>query len=73
MATHADIVSKLAMQKAPGTFAHAARNAVAHQDFITLERMFPGVRFSTHKVAADEWQLFGVCEDGSTVVWRIGG
>lgn len=72
MPTHADIASHLVSQMPPGTFAYAARAAVVHQDFITLERMLPGVKFAATKVGPDEWQLAGACDDGSTVIWRVG-
>lgn len=72
MPTHADIARNLVAKLPPGVFAHAARDAVIHQDFVTLERMLPGVGFATDKVGSDEWQLVGACTDGSTVIWRVG-
>lgn len=71
--THAEIATKLVAKLPPGVFAHAARDGVIHSDFVTLERMLPGIRFAAMRVASDEWQLTGACEDGSSVVWRVGG
>lgn len=71
--THADVAQRLVAKMPPGVFAHAARDGVVHHDFILLERMLPGVRFSACRVESDEWQLAGACEDGSTVIWRVGG
>jgi hypothetical protein len=71
--THADIATATVNKLPPGLFAHAARDAVLHQDFAMLHRMFPGVIFATDRVTRDEWQLAGTCADGSTVIWRVGG
>lgn len=73
MPTHAEIATKLVATLPPGAFAHAARDGVLHSDFVTLESMLPGVRFAANKVAPDEWQLLGICEDGTTAIWRVGG
>lgn len=70
--THADVANRLVAKLPPGVFAHAARDAVIHEDFILLNRMLPEVDFTAARVAPDEWQLFGQCADGSTVAWRVG-
>ena len=71
--SHAQIARRLTITMKPGVFAHAARDAVIHHDFSTLERMFPGMIFGTHAVGPDRWELFGWGEDGSTVTWDVGG
>jgi hypothetical protein len=72
-ATHAQIARQLVAAKLPPkVFAAAVRDGVINRDFSTLQRMLPGVRFDTRKVGQDEWELVGVCEDGSTVIWRAG-
>jgi len=71
--THADIAKRLIDKLPPGVFAHAARDGVLHQDFVKLERMLPGVRFATLASGPGEWELAGTCEDGSTIVWQVGG
>lgn len=70
--THAQIARRLTANMEPGLFAHAARDAVIHGQFGILERMFPGMIFATLKIAPDEWELTGTCEDGSTVTWGVG-
>lgn len=70
--THAQIASEMVWLLPPGVFAHAARAGVIHHDFVTLERMLPGVHFATRKLGSDEWELIGTCADGSTVLWRVG-
>lgn len=70
--THADIACQLVSELPPGVFAHAALDAVAHADFVMLERMLPGVRFSVHPLGVDRWRLTGVCADGSMAVWTVG-
>lgn len=72
MATHAQVARQILAKAPPGVFAHAARDAVVHQNSATLERMFPGVAFAHRKVGPDEWELIGSCADGSVVVWRVG-
>lgn len=71
--TYAQIARDLVDQLPAGVFAHAARDAVIHQDFVTLTRMLPGVAFAVRKLGTDDWELAGTCEDGSTVLWRVGG
>jgi hypothetical protein len=71
--THADVAKKLVANLQPGVFAHAARNAVIHQDFTWLQVMLPGVRFRASQSGPDAWQLAGQCVDGSTVLWAVGG
>jgi hypothetical protein len=71
--THADIAAALVLKLPPGVFAHAARDAVLHQDFVTLKRMLPGVQFATIQVSPGEWELAGTCADGSTCIWGVGG
>lgn len=73
MPTHAQIATNLVAKLPPGVFGRGALAAIQHQDFTTLETMLPGVRFATTKVGADEWQLAGACEDGTTAIWRVGG
>jgi hypothetical protein len=70
--THADIACRLAATLPPGVFGRGARDAITHQDFVMLERLFPGVCFTTRKTGPDEWELAGVCEDGSTALWQVG-
>lgn len=72
MSTHADIATKLVAKLPPGVFAHAARDAVIHSDFVRLNQMLPEVIFTAVRVALDEWQLFATCGDGSVAVWRVG-
>ena len=72
MSTHADTAKRLVDKLPPGVFAHAARDAVLHQDFMLLRSMLPGMEFVTKPVGPDEWQLAGVARDGSTVIWRVG-
>lgn len=72
MATNAEIASRLVAKLPPGVFAHAARDAVVHEDFTMLNRMFPELDFTAARVGPDEWQLFGQCGDGSTAAWRVG-
>jgi hypothetical protein len=71
-ASHSEIACRLIAELPPGVFAHAARDGVIHQDFVMLERLLPGVRFAVDKVAVDEWQLTGACEDGSIITWLVG-
>ena len=71
-ASHADVARRLTANMAPGIFARGARDAVIHNDFILLERLFPGMKFATKKLDTDLWQLTGFCEDGSTVTWGVG-
>jgi hypothetical protein len=73
MATHAQIARILAARAPSGVFAHAARDAVIHNDFTTLERMFPGMRFAHRKVGQDQWELAGTAVDGSVCLWGVGG
>lgn len=73
MTTHADVAKGLIDKLPPGVFAHAALYAILHQDFVILNGMLPGVSFAVDKVGPDEWQLAGVCADGSTCIWRVGG
>ena len=70
--THAQIAVRIAAKAPPGVFAHAARDAVAHNDFTTLQAMFPGVVFATQKVGTDLWELSGACEDGTVAYWGVG-
>lgn len=72
MPSHAQIARTLTAKMPPGVFAHAARDAVIHSDFVMLERMFPGMRFAVTPTGADQWELLGTCEDGSTVTWGVG-
>jgi hypothetical protein len=71
-ATHAQIARNILVKAPPGVFARAAQDAVIRNDFTTLERMFPGMRFAHRKVDQDEWELVGTATDGSVVVWRVG-
>lgn len=71
-ASHAQIASLLVSRLPAGVFAHAARDGVMHRDFVSLERMLPGVKFEVLKPAPDRWELTGVCEDGSIVTWDVG-
>lgn len=71
--SHAEVARRLTMTMKPGVFAHAAQDAVIHQDFTTIERLFPGVKFMAKIVGLDLWELSGVCADGSTVYWKVGG
>jgi hypothetical protein len=71
--SHAEIARQLTAKLPTGVFAHGARDAVIYGDFTMLERMFPGMRFACRKDGVDQWELVGICEDGSVVVWRVGG
>lgn len=70
--SHAQVARRLTINMPPGVFAHAARDGVIHNDFVTLERMFPGMKFAAKAVGPDEWELIGTCTDGSTVTWGVG-
>ena len=72
MPTHAQIARDLVIKAAPGVFARGALAAVTHHDTTDLERMLPGVRFSSRPTGPDRWELTGVCVDGSTVTWDVG-
>jgi hypothetical protein len=69
--THAEVARNLVSRLPAGVFAHAALDVVTSNDYTTLERMLPGVRFNSRKVRPDHWELIGVCADGSTVVWGV--
>jgi hypothetical protein len=71
--SHAQIARRLTIGMDQRVLAKAMADAVLHQDFLTLERMLPGMKFATMKVATSEWELIGTCEDGSTVTWGVGG
>lgn len=71
MPTHAQIARQLVAKAPPGVFARAAVDVITRQDFTTLERMMPGVRFASRKVGPDETELIGTCADGTVVVWRL--
>lgn len=71
--SHAQIARQVIGSAPAGVFAHAARDAVIHGEFTTLQRMLPGVVFATRKVDSDDWELVGTCADGSVVLWRVGG
>lgn len=73
MPTHAEIARNMTIRMADGVFAHAARDAVTHADFTTLERMFPGMRFRARPLGPDAWELSGHGDDGSTVLWTVAG
>lgn len=67
------IARRVVAASAPYAFSRACAAAVGPTaDFTILERMLPGVKFATTKVSPTEWELTGVCEDGSQVVWRVG-
>jgi hypothetical protein len=70
--SHAQIAARLVDRLPPGVFARAALPAVMHRDFVPLEQMLPGVKFEVAKPRADQWELTGVCEDGSVVTWGVG-
>lgn len=72
MPTHAQIARNLTAQLPSGVFAEAVRDAVVHGQYLTLERMLPGVKFAHRKVNSDEWELIGTCDDGTTLIWRVG-
>jgi hypothetical protein len=71
-ATHAQVARILADKAGPGVFARAAQDAVIRNDFSTLERMFPGMRFAHRKVGQDQWELAGTAADGSVCLWGVG-
>jgi hypothetical protein len=70
--THGQIARRMTIGMAPGVFARAARDAVIHSDYRTLETMFPGMCFATRPVGRDQWELIGTGEDGSIVSWGVG-
>lgn len=70
---HAEIAKTLVAALPAGVFGRAAMAAAMYQDFRLLERMLPGVRFTILKTGPDLWELAGVCNDGSTVIWQLGG
>lgn len=72
MPTHAQIARQLIGNLPPGVFGRAARDAVIHQDFTTLNSMLPEVGFTAVQVAPDEWALVATCGDGSVVTWQVG-
>jgi hypothetical protein len=71
-ASHGEIASRLIDRLPPGVFAHAARAAVIHHDYLSLEGMLPGVKFYAVAQGPDSWILTGICEDGSIVTWGVG-
>lgn len=71
MPTHAQIAREVVGKAPSGVFARAALDTVTRQDFTTLERMLPGVRFANRKVGPNQWELVGTCADGSVVVWGV--
>jgi hypothetical protein len=69
--THAQIARNI-MASSPNAFAYGARDAVLHNDYMKLEAMLPGVKFTSRKTGQDQWELVGACHDGSIVTWDIG-
>lgn len=70
--SHADIASAV-VAKRPRAFAYAAREAVIHNDFKLLNRIFPDFVFRVEKIDQDRWLLSGTGSDGSTCIWQVGG
>lgn len=70
--THAQVARRLTIGMKPGVFAHAARDACIHRDYTTLERMFPGMKFTAMQIGPDSWALNGTGKDGSIVTWQVG-
>jgi hypothetical protein len=69
--THAQIARRI-MASSPNAFAYGARDAVLYNDFVKLEAMLPGVKFTSRKTGQDQWELVGACHDGSIVTWDVG-
>jgi hypothetical protein len=69
--THAQIARTI-MASSPNAFAYGARDAVLYNDFVKLEAMLPGVKFTSRKTGQDQWELVGACHDGSIVTWDVG-
>lgn len=72
-ATHAQIARNLLAGTDPAVFARAAQPVILHQDYTQLELMFPGMRFSSRPIGVDLVELVGTCDDGSSILWRLGG
>lgn len=70
--SHATTAKNLMASLPPGMFARAALPAVMREDYSLLERMLPGVRFSSVAVGPDVWELNGLCADGSVIMWQVG-